>query len=91
MPHQAWVRFAPWESTDWRRRLDAMTRVGLTGLEMRPVHALSAGQFQRLLFARTILQDAAVILMDEPFSAVDAATTRCCSASSMSGMRRVAP
>jgi zinc/manganese transport system ATP-binding protein len=63
-----------------RRRLaaasDAISRVGLAGLEMRPVQALSAGQFQRLLFARTILQDAAVILMDEPFSAVDAATTR---------------
>jgi zinc/manganese transport system ATP-binding protein len=63
-----------------RRRLaaasDAISRVGLAGLEMRPVQALSAGQFQRLLFARTILQDAAAILMDEPFSAVDAATTR---------------
>jgi len=54
----------------------ALGRVGLAGLETRPVQALSAGQFQRLLFARTILQDAAVILMDEPFSAVDAATTR---------------
>ncbi len=56
--------------------LDAMGRVGLDGLEMRPVQALSAGQFQRLLFARTIVQDATVILMDEPFSAVDEATTR---------------
>jgi zinc/manganese transport system ATP-binding protein len=56
--------------------LDAIKRVGLDGLEMRPVQALSAGQFQRLLFARTIFQDAAVILMDEPFSAVDEATTR---------------
>jgi zinc/manganese transport system ATP-binding protein len=63
-----------------RRRLaatlDALGRVGLAGLENRPVQALSAGQFQRLLFARTILQDAPVVLMDEPFSAVDAATTR---------------
>ena len=42
----------------------------------RPVQALSAGQFQRLLFARTILQDAGVILLDEPFTAVDAATAR---------------
>lgn len=55
---------------------DALGQVGLAGLESRPVQTLSAGQFQRLLFARTILQDAAVILMDEPFSAVDAATTR---------------
>jgi zinc/manganese transport system ATP-binding protein len=56
--------------------LDAMRRVGLDGFETRPVQALSAGQFQRLLFARTILQDASVILMDEPFSAVDESTTR---------------
>jgi len=55
---------------------EALARVGLGGLERRPVHALSAGQFQRLLFARTILQDAPVILLDEPFSAVDAATTQ---------------
>jgi zinc/manganese transport system ATP-binding protein len=54
----------------------ALARVGLAGLETRPVQALSAGQFQRLLFARTILQDAPVILLDEPFSAVDAATTQ---------------
>jgi zinc/manganese transport system ATP-binding protein len=53
----------------------AMSRVRLDGLGSRPVQALSAGQFQRLLFARTIMQDAAVVLMDEPFSAVDATTT----------------
>jgi zinc/manganese transport system ATP-binding protein len=52
----------------------ALHKVGLAGLESRPVQALSAGQFQRLLFARTILQDSPVILLDEPFTAVDAAT-----------------
>jgi zinc/manganese transport system ATP-binding protein len=41
----------------------------------RQIEALSAGQFQRVLFARTILQDASLILLDEPFTAVDAATT----------------
>ena len=50
--------------------------MGLQGLENRPVQALSAGQFQRLLFARTILQDAPVILLDEPFTAVDVATAK---------------
>lgn len=49
----------------------ALGRVGLAGFEARSVQALSAGQFQRLLFARTIVQDAPVILMDEPFTAVD--------------------
>jgi zinc/manganese transport system ATP-binding protein len=52
----------------------ALTSVGLDGLGHRPVAALSAGQFQRVLFARTIVRDAPVILLDEPFSAIDAAT-----------------
>jgi len=52
----------------------ALTSVGLDGLGSRPIGALSAGQFQRVLFARTIVRDAPVILLDEPFSAVDATT-----------------
>ncbi len=52
----------------------ALASVGLDGLGSRPIGALSAGQFQRVLFARTIVLDAPVILLDEPFSAVDAAT-----------------
>lgn len=54
----------------------ALTRVGLAEMETRPIQALSAGQFQRVLFARTIVQDARLILLDEPFTAVDATTTR---------------
>jgi zinc/manganese transport system ATP-binding protein len=53
----------------------ALERVGLAEMESRPIQALSAGQFQRVLFARTIVQDARLILLDEPFTAVDAATT----------------
>ena len=52
----------------------ALAAVGLDGLGARPIGALSAGQFQRVLFARVIVRDAPVILLDEPFSAVDAAT-----------------
>jgi zinc/manganese transport system ATP-binding protein len=52
----------------------ALALVGLDGLGHRPIGALSAGQFQRALFARTIVRDAAVILLDEPFSAIDTAT-----------------
>lgn len=52
----------------------ALAAVGLEGLGYRPIGALSAGQFQRVLFARTIVRDAPVILLDEPFSAIDAAT-----------------
>jgi zinc/manganese transport system ATP-binding protein len=53
---------------------EALAAVGLDGLGSRRIGALSAGQFQRVLFARTIVRDAPVILLDEPFSAVDAAT-----------------
>ncbi|RCS22872.1 metal ABC transporter ATP-binding protein [Phyllobacterium salinisoli] len=48
--------------------------VGLTGFEKRPLDSLSGGQMQRALFARTMLQDADLILLDEPFNAVDART-----------------
>lgn len=53
----------------------AIGEVGLTGLERRPIEGLSGGEFQRMLFARVIIQNAPVILLDEPFSAVDADTT----------------
>lgn len=55
---------------------DAMAGVGLGGFEDRPIGTLSAGQFQRALFARVMIQDAAAILLDEPFNAIDARTTR---------------
>ncbi|RYE29594.1 MAG: ABC transporter ATP-binding protein [Hyphomicrobiales bacterium] len=40
-----------------------------------PIGTLSGGQMQRALFARLLLQDADVILLDEPFTAIDARTT----------------
>ncbi len=55
--------------------LSALQTVGLSGFDRRNIGELSAGQFQRVLFARTLLQDASVILLDEPFNAVDARTT----------------
>ena len=54
---------------------DALAAVGLVGFEKRVISELSAGQFQRALFARVLLQDAPVILLDEPFNAIDARTT----------------
>ena len=53
----------------------ALAAVGLVGFEKRVISELSAGQFQRALFARVLLQDAPVILLDEPFNAIDARTT----------------
>ena len=52
----------------------ALAAVGLTGFENRTIGTLSGGQFQRLLFARVMLQDARLIVLDEPFNAIDART-----------------
>ncbi|MCX7310653.1 MAG: ABC transporter ATP-binding protein [Hyphomicrobiales bacterium] len=52
----------------------AIAAVGLTGFEPRPIGTLSGGQMQRMLFARLMLQDARVIVLDEPFNAIDAKT-----------------
>jgi zinc/manganese transport system ATP-binding protein len=53
---------------------EALTGVGLTGFEDRPIATLSGGQMQRTLFARLLLQNANLIVLDEPFNAVDAKT-----------------
>ncbi|EXI63894.1 MAG TPA: zinc ABC transporter ATP-binding protein AztA [Candidatus Accumulibacter phosphatis] len=62
---------------DRRRRVHAaIDRVGLHGLENRPIGSLSGGQLQRALFARVMLQDAPLVLLDEPYGAIDAASVR---------------
>ncbi len=53
----------------------AISAVGLTGFESRAIGTLSGGQMQRMLFARLLLQDARMIVLDEPFNAVDAKTS----------------
>ena len=53
----------------------AIVSVGLTGFERRPIGTLSGGQMQRMLFARLVTQDARLILLDEPFAAIDARTS----------------
>ncbi len=54
---------------------DAIAAVGLEGFERRAIATLSGGQLQRMLFARLLIQDAAIILLDEPFTAIDSKTT----------------
>lgn len=58
-----------------RRCKDALHTVGLGEFAHRTLDTLSGGQFQRALFARLLLQDADVVLLDEPFAAVDTRTT----------------
>jgi zinc/manganese transport system ATP-binding protein len=55
--------------------MEAITTVGLQAFTDRPIADLSVGEFQRALFARLVLQDASIILLDEPFAAVDERTT----------------
>jgi zinc/manganese transport system ATP-binding protein len=67
--------FAAIGPADRDRAAQALDAVGLSGFARRPIGTLSAGQFQRALFARLLLQDAPVLLLDEPFTALDARTT----------------
>jgi zinc/manganese transport system ATP-binding protein len=73
-----WRRTGPFGSVagDGRARVArALAAVGLTGFENRTIGTLSGGQTQRLLFARVLLQDARLIVLDEPLNAVDARTS----------------
>jgi len=53
----------------------AIAAVGLSGFERRDIGTLSGGQMQRMLFARLVAQDAQLILLDEPFAAIDTRTS----------------
>ncbi|KOR30955.1 ABC transporter [Achromatium sp. WMS2] len=73
-----------WQQIGWFRGInqllrtkvaESLAKVGLSGFARREVNSLSGGQFQRLLFARLLLQEAQVILLDEPFTAIDQRTT----------------
>jgi zinc/manganese transport system ATP-binding protein len=73
-----WARtgsFGAVRAADHQRVDEALAAVGLPGFERRWVGELSAGQAQRVLFARVLVQDAGLILLDEPFNAIDARTT----------------
>lgn len=59
---------------DQARVRAAIASVGLVGFERRTIDTLSGGQMQRMLFARLCVQDARIIMLDEPFNAIDAKT-----------------
>jgi zinc/manganese transport system ATP-binding protein len=56
------------------RATEVLAAVGLIGFERRYIGELSVGQLQRVLFARLLMQDAQIILLDEPFNALDTRT-----------------
>ena len=73
-----WPIKRAWGSVDGAalQRVDAALQdVGLQGFEHRPIRSLSSGQLQRVLFARLLVQNADLILLDEPFNAIDSKTT----------------
>src|SRR5699024_606377 len=51
--------------------IKALDEVGLSGFKDRQIGQLSGGQFQRVLIARAMVQDATLIFLDEPFVGID--------------------
>lgn len=73
----AWSRRGAWRGLSKQDRLQAdaaLERVGLSDFSNAPISNLSGGQLQRARFARLIVEDADVLLLDEPFANVDSTT-----------------
>lgn len=71
-PHVGWFRPLPRHERE--RALAALAEVGLADLADRRIGALSGGQQQRVFLARALALEAELMLMDEPFAGVDAAS-----------------
>jgi zinc/manganese transport system ATP-binding protein len=70
-----WSRLGSFGALDQEGRAAVARALAAVGFERRLIGEVSAGQAQRVLFARVLLQDAQLILLDEPFNAIDARTT----------------
>lgn len=73
-----WGKMRWWRSlteADYAQVDAALHQVGMQHAAKNHIAALSSGQFQRVLFARLLLQQAKILLLDEPFSALDSQTT----------------
>lgn len=85
MSVQQLVATGLWHKTNAHKRItsemlddvaDAIMQAGLSGLEKRNITELSTGQLQRAFFARLLIMDTSLILLDEPFNAIDESTTK---------------
>ena len=68
--HIGWLRWP--NSAHWKAVEKALDRVGMADLADRQVGELSGGQRRRVFIARALAQEAEVLVLDEPFSGVDA-------------------
>ncbi|MFP1729936.1 metal ABC transporter ATP-binding protein [Lonsdalea quercina] len=59
-----------------RQAQEALETVGMSDVEQVHIGRLSGGQLQRVLFARLLVMRSPVILLDEPFTGIDAETIR---------------
>lgn len=66
-----------WANADDKKATyQALDMVGMTSFAHKQIGKLSGGQQQRLFIARSLVQDADIYLLDEPFSGIDAATEK---------------
>jgi len=68
-PHRGWLQ--SYRSSDRKRVRDALSRVDLEGFESRSVLSLSGGEMQRVFLAQALVQDADLLLLDEPTAHLD--------------------
>ncbi len=74
LPHRGLLRSI---NANWHRKaIDALDAVSMADFADRHIGILSGGQLQRVLFARLLLTQAPIILLDEPFTGVDSHTTQ---------------
>ncbi|MBE5215151.1 ABC transporter ATP-binding protein [Pectobacterium sp. A535-S3-A17] len=74
LPHRGLLRSI---NANWHRKAaDALDAVSMADFADRHIGVLSGGQLQRVLFARLMLTQAPIILLDEPFTGVDSHTTQ---------------
>jgi zinc/manganese transport system ATP-binding protein len=67
--------WSAWRDADADRLRSALLRLGLLPLAQRQLATLSPGELQRARFAQLMLRDADVVLLDEPFAALDQQAT----------------